>query len=108
MTIFFNINNFEILEFYSYPTTIVHRMVEYDEGFHKNSPDNVEDVKDFFEDVLKYAENKLGKSLMDNKVAFKILYKPTNTIMYVGYKDWNWTIGLGLNKYMIGNVTKIK
>jgi len=102
MTILFNSKDFEIKEFYRYPTTVVHRIVEWDEGFHKNSPDNVEDVKDLFEDLFKIVEKKIGKYLRDNKIAMKVIYKPTNTEFYIGYKDWNWSIGLGLNPYQTG------
>lgn len=102
MTILNHTENFEIQEFYTYPTTVINRIVEFDTGFHVNSPDNVKDVKDLFEDLMKIAEEKAGRSLMDNKVAIKVLYKPTNTTFYVGYKDWNWCLGLELNRYNIG------
>jgi hypothetical protein len=102
MTILFNPNDFEIKEFYRYPTTVVRRIVEWDEGFHKNSPDNVEDVKDLFEALFKIAEEKTKIDLRDNKIAMRIIYKPTNTEFYIGYKDWNWSLGLDLNRYDIG------
>ncbi len=102
MTILNNIDFFEVKEFYHYPTTVINRIVEYDTGFHANSPDNVEDVKDLFEGLLKIAEEKLHKDLMGNKIAMKVIYKPTNTVFYIGYKDWNWSLGLELNKYMTG------
>lgn len=107
MTILNDPEDFKVLVFYSYPTAVVRRIVEFDTGFHDKSPDNVEDVKDLFEDLLKVAENTLNKKLMDNKVAMKVLYKPTNTIFYIGYKDWNWSLGLELNSYMTGNATII-
>ena len=102
MTILNDPEDFKVVEFYRYPTAIVRRIVEFDVGFHKNSPDNVEDVKDLFETLLKETEKKVGKELMDNKVAMKVIYKPSNTIFYLGYKDWNWTLGLELNRYMTG------
>ncbi len=102
MTILNDPEDFKVVEFYRYPTAVVRRIVEFDTGFHKNSPDNVEDVKDLFEELLKVAEDKAGKELMDNKVAMKVIYKPSNTIFYLGYKDWNWTLGLELNRYMTG------
>ena len=102
MTILFDSSKFEIKEFYKYPTCVVHRIVEWDEGFHKNSPDNVEDVKDLFEDLFNIVEKKFNKDLRDNKIAMKVIYKPTNTEFYIGYKDWNWSIGLGLNPYQTG------
>lgn len=103
MTILNDPEDFKILEFYKYPTAVIHRIVEFDTGFHDKSPDNVEDVKDLFEELLKVAEEKVGKTLMDNKVAMKVLHIPTNTIFYLGYKDWNWTLGLALNRYITGD-----
>ena len=107
MTILNNPEDFTVIEFYKYPTTVIRRIVEFDTGFHDKSPDNVEDVKDLFEELLKVAEEKTGKKLMDNKVAMKVIYKPTNTIFYIGYKDWNWALGLELNRYMIGDMINI-
>ena len=95
-------DEFEVKEFYRYPTTVVHRIVEWDEGFHEGAPDLCEDVKDLFNDLLKVAEEKTCLVLMDNKIAMKIVYKPTNTEFYIGYKDWNWSLGLGLNNYEVG------
>lgn len=107
MTILNNPEDFKVVEFYSYPTCVINRIVEFDNGFHDDSPDNVEDVKDFFEELLKVAEKKVGKNLMDNKIAMKIIHTPTNTTFYIGYKDWNWSLGLSLNPYMTGKCTKI-
>lgn len=104
MTIFTNPSNFEIVEFYTYPTTVVNRLVEWDEGFH---PGGDEDIKDLFDDLLQETENKVGKDLRDNKIAIKVIYKPTNTEMYIGYKDWNWCVGLKLNPYQCGSIIKI-
>ena len=95
-------DKFEVKAFYRYPTTIVHRIVEWDEGFHKNNPDLCEDVKYLFEELLKVAEEKTGLVLMDNKIAMKIVYIPTNTEFYIGYKDWNWSLGLLLNNWEVG------
>ena len=39
-----------------------------------------------------------GKHLMDNKIAFKVLYVPTNTILYIGYKDNTWSVGLSVSQ----------
>ena len=102
MNILTRSDKFEVKEFYRYPTTVVHRIVEWDEGFYKNSPDLCEYVKDLFGDLLKVAEEKTGLILLDNKIAMKIVYIPTNTEFYIGYKDWNWSLGLGLNDYVIG------
>ena len=108
MTIFYNASDFEVKEFYHYPTTVCHRLAEWDEGFHKGAPDLNEDIKDLFEELLKETEKKLGKSLMDNKIAMKVVHKPSNTEYFIGYKDWNWSVGLVLNPYMIGKMEIIK
>ena len=102
MNILRHFDKFEVKEFYKYPTTVVHRIVEWDEGFHEGAPDLCEDVKILFEELLKVAEEKTGLVLLDNKIAMKIIYKPTNTEFYIGYKDWNWSLGLLLNNWEVG------
>jgi len=103
MEISFDLDNFEVKEFYHYPTAVVHRLVEFDEGFHKNRHNNDEDVKDLFNELLTEVEKKLNKKhLMDNKIAIKVIYKPTGHEFFIGYKDWNWCLGLSLNPYMTG------
>jgi hypothetical protein len=100
-------DNFIIEEFYKYPTTVIHRIVEYDEGFHENNPGMQDDeVKELFDDLLKRVEQQLG-DVRDNKIAMKVLYKPTNTTLYIGYKDWNWCVGLALNPHMTGECVKL-
>ena len=108
MTILNDPEDFKVLEFYRYPTAVVRRIVEYDNGFHATSPDNVEDVKDLFDELLNFAYDKTGNERMYIFGAIIVLYVPTNTIFYVGYKDWNWCIGLELNKYMTGESIVIK
>ena len=99
MNFTFDTKNFKVETWYSYPTCVIMRFAEYEEnGFHGTAGDKK--VKAFFEDVLKYTENMLNKHLMDNKIAFKVLYVPTNTVFYVGYKDNVWSVGLDLNPYM--------
>jgi len=102
MTIFNNFEYFEVKEFYCYPTTVIHRIVEWDEAFH---PGGNKNIKNLFNYLLKITANKLNKDIkeiQDNKIAIKVIYKPTNTIMYVGYKDNNWSVGYDLNSYMTG------
>ena len=55
-------------------------------------------VKQLFDGILKKAETMKGKHLMDNKIAFKVRYVPTNTILYIGYKDNTWSVGLSVNQ----------
>lgn len=105
MTVYFNSNDFDILKFYSYPCSVVDRLIEYSEdGVHGNTGER--QVKKFFEDCLKETENKSGrKHLMDNKIAMKIYHKPSKTTLYVGYKDNIWSIGLSMHPYMKSTYT---
>mgnify|MGYP003309981564 CR=1 FL=1 len=98
MTILWNPEDFEVKEFYMYPTSVLHRIVEFDNGFHENSPNNVEDVKDFFEEILNVANKKLNKNLMDNKIAFKVVHIPTGTLFYIGLKDGIYRFGFGVKQ----------
>lgn len=108
MNILYDSSDFEIKEFYYYPTCVVYRIAEWDEGFHKGYSGLNEDVKDLFHELLKEVSEKVGKDLWDNKIAMKIIHKPTNTVFYIGYKDWNWSIGLGLSPYMKGKMITIE
>jgi len=100
----FNSNRFTILEFFSYPCSVVNRTVTYEEnGFHGTHGDK--SVKDFFEAVLKTSDEILGKKLMDNKIAFKIYDNETKDTFYVGYKDNIWCFGPMLNPYMNSTYT---
>lgn len=97
--------NFLPVAFYSYPTCVCDRITEY-EDFPDSKPRfdrGDDDVKEFFEDCLKYAEEKLGRQLMDNKIAMKVVVPDTGQYFFVGYKDNIYTIGLTLNPYMTGN-----
>ena len=96
----FDNNRFELLEWFSYPCCICERTIEYElGGFHGTRGDV--DVKTFFEDCLKKAEEITGRhGLMDNKIAIKVADKETGTTFYVGYKDNIWAIGTCLNPYM--------
>ena len=91
--------------FYHYPTCVVDRIAEFedfvDQKPHFNKGDD--DVKEFFEDCLKYAEERLGRHLMDNKIAMKVIIVDTGQYFYVGYKDNIYCIGLSLNPYMTGS-----
>ena len=104
-TIYYDSHLFEVKEFYKYPTCVIDRIGEWDEGFH---PGGNEEIKELYDVLLENAELTLEKNLRDNKTAMKVIYKPTNTEMYVGYKDWNWCVGLRLNPYMTGEKIEIK
>lgn len=107
MQIAYDPDNFVVEEFYKYPTCVIHRIVEYAEGSlnsHRERADHT--VKSLFDDLLKCVEQQLGQ-VRDNKIAMKVLYKPTNTTLYIGYKDWNWCVGLALNPHMTGECVKL-
>ena len=72
------------------------QVIEYEDKY-------LEDVKDLFEDLFNFVEKKTGKDLRDNKIAMRIIYKPTNTEFYIGYKDWNWCLGLMVNPNFCGD-----
>lgn len=95
--------NFEIVEFYCYPTCVVARIAEYSTDGHGD-----EDIKDLFDELIAQAEQCLNRrDLRDNKVAMKVIYKPTGHVFYVGYKDWKWALGLALNPHMTGKCIKL-
>lgn len=106
MTFHFNSNDFKVLSFYTYPTCVVDRFVEYSD-MDKSKFNNDYHVMVFFNDCLKEIEKKKMRHMMDNKIAIKVMYKPTGTVFYTGYKDNIYCIGLDLNKYMKGNEIKI-
>ena len=90
---------FTILEFFSYPCSVIDRTATYEEnGFHGTRGDK--SVKEFFEAVLVEARKITGRHLMDNKIAIKVVDKETGSVFYVGYKDNIWAIGPCLNPYM--------
>lgn len=99
------INNFEVTEFYLYPTCVIHRLVEWDEFGGAARGDD--DIKELFNELLTQTEKRLGKNLHDNKIAMKVTYKPTGHEFYIGYKDWKWALGLALNPYMTGECIKL-
>lgn len=91
--------------FYYYPTCVVDRIAEFEDfaGQKPRFDRGDDDVKEFFEDCLKYAEERLGRRLMDNKIAMKVVLPDTGQYFYVGYKDNIYCIGLTLNPYMTGD-----
>ena len=95
----FDPNRFTILEFFSYPCSVVDRTATYEEnGFHGTHGDK--SVKEFFEAVLKEAQKITGRPLMDNKIAFKVADNKNGRTFYVGYKDNIWCFGPMLHPYM--------
>ena len=103
----FNFNQKRMIPvaFYYYPTCVVDRIAEFEDfvGQKPRFDRGDDDVKEFFEDCLKYAEERLGRRLMDNKIAMKVVLPDTGQYFYVGYKDNIYCIGLTLNPYMTGD-----
>ncbi len=91
MTIF--AHNFEILNFFGYPSYQQDIIAEYDEW--ENCGDK--SVKKFFDEILKRANEISNKNLMDNKIVFKLKMKNSDTIIYCGYKDNCYRISLSAN-----------
>ena len=90
--------------FYHYPTCVIDRIAEFEDFADNNSHfAGDKDVKQFFEDCLKYVEEKLDRHLMDNKIAMKVVLPETGQYFYVGYKDNIYCIGLSLNPHMTGD-----
>ena len=95
----FDSKRFTIIEFFSYPCSVVDRTATYEEnGFHGTCGDK--SVKEFFEAVLKEAQKITGRPLMDNKIAFKVRDNEDPATFYVGYKDNIWCFGSKLHPYM--------
>jgi hypothetical protein len=87
-----NSNNFEVLEVYPYPSFVQEKIVVYNE----NENCGEKHVKQLFEDLLTTTSDKIGHHLMDNKIAMKIRGHRTGTILYIGYKDNIYSVGLSL------------
>ena len=100
----FDPKRFTILEFFSYPCSVVYRTDTYEErGIGGTRGDY--SIRIFFEDVLNEARKITGKYLMDNKIAFKLFDNETNSTFYVGYKDNIWCFGPELHPYMNSTYT---
>lgn len=94
MALYYSDDNFEVLAFYPYPSVVLYSLSAYTEIFGKKNGDRR--VKQLFDGILKKAEVMKGKHLMDNKIAFKVRYVTTDTILYIGYKDNTWSVGLSV------------
>ena len=105
MTFYFNPEKMIPVAFYHYPTCVCDRIAEFEDfGDRKPRFDRGDNgIKKFFEDCLKYAEDRLGNHLMDNKIAMKVVVPETGQYFFVGYKDNIYTIGLSLSPYMTGS-----
>lgn len=96
MNLSLRINEIKVLAFYPYATYPRYIIAEYENRWNGKSGDK--HVKDLFERVLAKAEQLNNTLLMDNKIAFKILFEPTNTILYVAYKDDRYVVCLDVEQ----------
>ena len=85
----------EILEFYPSRTWVTDIICSYSE-FSNETGDIT--AKKLCTDIQRYLEVRDQKSFIQNKTAFKIRHKPTNTILYVGCFDCDYTIGLSIKQ----------
>ena len=100
MTMIFDPNRFTVLEFFSYPCSVVNRTATYEEGRGVGGTRGDRAIRDFFEAVLNEAKKITGRDLMDNKIAFKVFDNRNGRTFYVGYKDNIWCFGPELHPYM--------
>lgn len=92
MNIYLQPEDLEVLSFYPYPSCILCDIAEYDEMWNEGTGDK--HCKSLFNTICKMAEAKYGCQLMDNKIAFKFRHIPSDTILYIGYKDGIYKVGL--------------
>ena len=85
-------DSFDVLEFYPYASFIQEQIVVYNE-LEKLGENH---VKQLFDDLFEIAKSKNDKVYIDNKIAMKIRGCNTGTILYIGYKDGIYSIGLSM------------
>lgn len=98
------IDDFKIIEFYPYPSFVQYEITSWNE-WEKRGDMN---AKKLFEVILEKAEELTGYILKDNKIAFKVIHKPTGTTLYIGYKDGIYKIGMGVWSEVPSKVRKIE
>lgn len=90
------IEDIDVVELYPYPSVVLYVISKYDDAWSVGNGD--EKVKKLFETVLDKANKEHNNNFMDNKIAFKFIHKPTNTTMFIGYKDGIYRLGLGVKQ----------
>lgn len=85
----------EILEFYPSRTWVTDIICSYSEFGNKTG-----DIfaKQLGSDIQKYLAYVGKGEFVQNKTAYKIRHKPTNTILYVGCFDYDYNIGLSIKQ----------
>lgn len=89
--VFFNADNFEVEAYLPYPSVVRDRLNEYSTFMDERGD---EYVKLFFEQLREKVKKEQGRDYFDNKVAYRVRHKETGTVLWVGYKDNTWAIGL--------------
>lgn len=90
-------DDLEILGYYPYTSHVLHVVCEYD-GFIHNDGDTL--AERLYERLVREMEVRGRLDCVDNKSAYKVLHKPTNTILYIGCYDSRYRIGLSCkNEY---------
>ena len=86
-------SDFNVVEFFPYPSIILYSISSYDVMWNPGKGDPW--VKDFFDHIVNMAEVMYDQKFMDNKIAFHIVHKKVpGSSLYVGYKDGIYRIGL--------------
>lgn len=86
-----NADHFTVEAYLPYPSVVRDKLNEYDEFIR---PSGDRHVKLFFEQICEKVKNIYCRDYFDNKIAFRVRHNETGTILYVGYKDNTWSIGL--------------
>lgn len=84
------VTNFSVEAYLPYPTVVYHRLNEYCEFDDRGC----KRVKIFVELLREKVKEEQGKDYFDNKIAYRIRHNESGTILYAGYKDGTWSIGL--------------
>lgn len=91
-----DINDLNVIEFYPYPSVVLYTLGMYDDIWSPGTGDKK--VKILFEKVLEKANKEHSTNFLDNKIAFKFKHIPTKTMLYVGYKDGIYRLGLSVKQ----------
>ena len=85
-------NSFDVLEFYPYPSFVQEKIAVY------NEIENLGEkhIMQLFDDLFEIAKSKNDKVYINNKIVMKIRGRRTGTILYIGYKDGVYSIGLSM------------
>lgn len=104
----YNINDFELVKFFSYTSTIPYNkcIVDVRDDYNKLFPNILNEFKTFYaalieeaENVTKYMKPNYWSYFSDNKTVFKIRRKKDGKIFYIGRYDWRYSLGTGVHQY---------